>query len=124
MATIIAPLVFPGDNTTAALLSVLAVFSSTFLIKPPGGIVLGRLIDQIDQRTILLTTVIGMGGATALIGALPTAAQAGFLLVLIRFTQSFFADAEIIGTAAFVSKSLDDGRPEASSARSFQLRWC
>lgn len=114
MATVIAPLFFPGDNPTAALLSVLAVFGSAFLIRPLGGVVLGRLGDRIGRRTVLLTTVIGMGVATALIGALPTAAQAGILapilLVLIRLVQGFFAGAEIIGAAAFVAESSPNGR--------------
>lgn len=114
MATVIAPLFFPGDNPTAALLSVLAVFGSAFLIRPLGGILLGRLGDRIGRRTVLLTTVIGMGVATALIGALPTAAQAGLwapaLLVLIRLAQGFFAGAEIIGAAAFVAESSPTGR--------------
>ena len=74
MATIIAPLFFPSDNAAAALLATLAVFGSAFLIRPLGGILLGRLADRIGRRKVLLSTVIGMGTATAMIGLLPTAA--------------------------------------------------
>lgn len=109
MAAIIAPLFFPSDNPAAALLASLAVFGSAFLTRPLGGIVLGRLGDRIGRRAVLMTTVIGMGLATALIGFLPTAAQAGalapILLVLIRLAQGFFAGAEVVGAAAFVAES-------------------
>ncbi|WP_256672590.1 MFS transporter [Pseudomonas sp. v388] len=109
MAAIIAPLFFPGDNPAAALLASLAVFGSAFLTRPLGGIILGRLGDRIGRRGVLLTTVIGMGVSTALIGFLPTAAQAGIiapiLLVLIRLAQGFFAGAEVVGAAAFVAES-------------------
>lgn len=114
MAVIIGPLFFPGDNPTAALLSMLAVFGSAFLIRPLGGVILGRLGDRIGRRKVLLMTVIGMGGATAAIGILPTTAAIGIaapaLLVLLRLIQGFFAGAEIIGAAAFVAESSPTGR--------------
>lgn len=114
MATIIAPLFFPSDNAAAALLATLAVFGSAFLIRPLGGILLGRLADRIGRRKVLLSTVIGMGTATAMIGMLPTTAQIGIaapiLLVLIRLTQGFFAGGEVIGAAAFVAESSPNGR--------------
>ncbi|KHK61560.2 MFS transporter [Pseudomonas frederiksbergensis] len=109
MAAVIAPLFFPGDNPAAALLASLAVFGSAFLTRPLGGIILGRLGDRIGRRGVLLTTVIGMGLSTTLIGFLPTTAQAGIiapiLLVLIRLAQGFFAGAEVVGAAAFVAES-------------------
>lgn len=37
MASVIGPLFFPGASPAAALLSVLAVFGSAFLIRPLGG---------------------------------------------------------------------------------------
>lgn len=114
MAVIIGPLFFPGDNPTASLLAALAVFGSSFLIRPLGGVLLGRLGDKIGRRKVLLTTVIGMGIATASIGLLPTNEQAGILapilLVLMRLTQGFFAGAEVIGAAAFVAESSPTGR--------------
>ncbi|MEG3129205.1 MFS transporter [Pantoea cypripedii] len=114
MAVIIGPLFFPGGNDTAALLSILAVFGSAFLIRPLGGVLLGRLGDRIGRRKVLLLTVLGMGGATAAIGLLPTAAAVGIaaplLLVVLRLIQGFFAGAEIIGAAAFVAESSPTGR--------------
>jgi MHS family proline/betaine transporter-like MFS transporter len=114
MATIIAPLFFPSGNATAALLATLAVFGIAFVVRPIGGIMLGRLADRIGRRKVLLSTVIGMGTATALIGLLPTTAQIGIaapvLLVLLRLFQGFFAGGEVVGAAAFVAESSPNGR--------------
>jgi len=114
MATIIAPLFFPSGNATAALLATLAVFGIAFVVRPIGGVLLGRLADRFGRRNVLLSTVIGMGTATALIGLLPTTAQIGIaapiLLVLLRLCQGFFAGGEVVGAAAFVAESSPNGR--------------
>ncbi len=109
LAGTIGPLFFPGDSATASLLAILAVFGSAFLMRPVGGIVLGRLGDRLGRRAILLVTVIGMGVATGLVGLLPTAASGGLaapvLLLLIRLAQGFFAGGEVTGAAAYVAES-------------------
>ncbi|MDP9651578.1 MFS transporter [Paraburkholderia caledonica] len=114
MAAIIGPLFFPADEATAALLSVLAIFGSAFLMRPIGGIVLGRLGDRGGRRSVLLTTVIGMGIATAAVGLLPVASVAGIFsplsLLLVRLAQGFFSGAEVTGSAAYVAESAPRGR--------------
>jgi MFS transporter, MHS family, proline/betaine transporter len=114
MAAIIGPLFFPADDATASLLSVLAVFGSAFLMRPIGGIVLGRLGDRVGRRSVLLVTVIGMGLATAAVGVLPVASAAGVLapvaLLVVRLAQGFFSGAEVTGAAAYVAESAPRGR--------------
>lgn len=114
LAATIGPLFFPSDNPTASLLAILAVFGSAFLMRPLGGIVLGRFGDRFGRRNVLLVTVIGMGVATAAIGILPTAATGGIiapiLLLLIRLAQGFFAGGEVTGAAAYVAESAPAGR--------------
>jgi len=114
MASTIGPLFFPSSNSTASLLAILAVFGSAFLMRPVGGIVLGRLGDRIGRRGILLVTVIGMGIATAAIGVLPTASSVGIaapiMLLLIRLAQGFFAGGEVTGAATYVAESAPEGK--------------
>ncbi|WP_083831011.1 MFS transporter [Herbaspirillum lusitanum] len=114
MAATIGPLFFPSTDATASLLAILAVFGSAFLMRPIGGIVLGRLGDRIGRRGILLVTVIGMGIATGLIGLLPTASTAGILaplmLLLVRLVQGFFAGGEVTGAAAYVAECAPPGK--------------
>ncbi|WP_269759154.1 MFS transporter [Variovorax sp. E3] len=114
MAATIGPLFFPSTDATASLLAILAVFGSAFLMRPIGGIVLGRLGDRIGRRGILLVTVIGMGVATAAIGLLPVASTVGIaapvLLLAIRLVQGFFAGGEVTGAAAYVAESAPSGK--------------
>ncbi|MFD5752017.1 MFS transporter [Streptomyces sp. NPDC127033] len=103
LAVVIGPHFFPGDDPTATLLATLAVFGSAFLMRPLGGIVLGRLGDRVGRKPVLILTVVGMGSATAAIGLLPTAGTIGVAapvaLLLIRLAQGFFAGGEVTGSA-------------------------
>lgn len=114
LAVVIGPLFFPSSNPTASLLSTLAVFGSAFLMRPLGGIVLGRLGDRIGRKPVLITTVVGMGTATAVVGLLPTAETIGVLaplaLLLVRLAQGFFAGGEVTGSATYLAESAPDGR--------------
>ncbi|MBY8855269.1 MFS transporter [Nocardia sp. CA2R105] len=114
LAVIIGPRFFPSDNPTASLLATLAVFGSAFLMRPLGGIMLGRLGDRIGRKPVLITTVVGMGSATAIVGLLPTAGSIGILaplaLLIVRLAQGFFAGGEVTGSATYLSESAPAGR--------------
>jgi MFS transporter, MHS family, proline/betaine transporter len=114
LAVVLGPRFFPGDDPTAQLLAVFAVFGSAFLMRPLGGIVLGRLGDRYGRKPVLVTTVVGMGTATAAIGLLPTAASIGLLaplgLLLVRLAQGFFAGGEVTGSATYLAESAPHGR--------------
>lgn len=114
LAVVISPLFFPGESSVIALLSTLAVFGSSFFIRPLGGIVLGRLGDRLGRKQVLMVTVLGMGIATAATGMLPTYEAVGvlapILLLVCRLTQGFFAGGEITGAAAYTAESAPRGR--------------
>ena len=104
----LSPLFFPSDNPAAGILSSLVVLGTGFLARPIGGIVFGRIGDRYGRRFALIVTISGMGGATILMGLLPTHATVGILapvlLVLTRLMQGFFAGGEQIGSATFVTE--------------------
>ncbi|MFE2943316.1 MFS transporter [Streptomyces sp. NPDC059255] len=114
LAVVIGPHFFPGDDPTATLLATLAVFGSAFLMRPLGGIVLGRLGDRVGRKPVLILTVVGMGSATAAIGLLPTAGTIGVAapvaLLLIRLAQGFFAGGEVTGSATYLAESAPHGK--------------
>ncbi|MGW3292929.1 MFS transporter [Streptomyces xiamenensis] len=114
LAVVIGPHFFPDDDPTASLLATLAVFGSAFLMRPLGGIVLGRLGDRMGRKPVLILTVVGMGTATAAVGLLPTAASVGVFaplgLLLVRLAQGFFAGGEVTGSATYLAESAPPGR--------------
>ena len=75
----LAPLFFPNDNPTASLLAGFAVYGAGFAVRPFGALVFGRIGDVIGRKYAFLLTVSIMGGATTLVGILPTYAHIGIL---------------------------------------------
>ncbi|WP_238586452.1 MFS transporter [Rhodococcus rhodochrous] len=114
LAVVISPLFFPSGSSVTSLLSALAVWGTSFFVRPVGGVILGRLGDRHGRRRILMLTVVGMGGATALTGALPTYSSVGLLapmlLLSCRLAQGFFAGGELSGAAAFATESAPTGK--------------
>ena len=110
-AFVLAPLFFePLAQENAGLAQVVAWASLgiSFLLRPLGAIVAGHMGDRLGRKTVLVVTLVGMGGATALIGLLPTYATIGvwapILLVLLRVLQGFSAGGEWGGAVLLVSE--------------------
>lgn len=114
LATVIATQFFPKENPTAALLSTLATFGAGFAARPFGALVFGRVGDLVGRKYAFLVTLLIMGGATTLIGILPSYAAIGILspliLLLIRITQGLALGGEYGGAAVYVAEHVPDNR--------------
>ncbi len=66
-------------------------FSLTFFIRPIGGVIFAHIGDRIGRKKTLVLTLSLMGGATVMIGLLPTYETIGIwapvLLILMRIIQ-------------------------------------
>ena len=86
-------LFFPNASSLVGTLLAFATFAVGFVMRPIGGLVFGHIGDRIGRKRSLALTMLIMGFATALIGALPTAAQIGawapVLLLVLRMLQGF-----------------------------------
>ncbi len=82
---------YPPGNDTFAYIAYLATFAVGFLVRPFGALFFGRIGDIVGRKYAFIVTLSIMGGATALIGLLPTYATAGWfaplVLILIRVLQ-------------------------------------
>jgi MHS family proline/betaine transporter-like MFS transporter len=114
MAPFIAAKFFPGDDPVAGLLAVFLTFGLGFLIRPLGGIVIGRLGDIRGRKAALLLTLVLMAIGTAGIGLMPGRQTAGaaapWLLVLCRLLQGFSAGGEWGSSTAFIYEWAPKGR--------------
>lgn len=88
-------------HTTEPIIGILAAFATMavgFFMRPLGGYLAGHFGDRLGRKTVLLWSLLAMGGATVLIGALPTYEQAGLLapvlLILLRMIQGIGFGAE------------------------------
>ncbi len=108
LAPFFAALFFPSGNDTAALLSAFATYAAGFLVRPFGAIVFGRIGDLVGRKYTFLITIVFMGGATFLVGLLPTYATIGWaapvLLVTLRLVQGLALGGEYGGAATYVAE--------------------
>jgi MFS family permease len=108
LAPFFAALFFPSGNETAALLSAFATYAAGFLVRPFGAIVFGRIGDLVGRKYTFLVTILFMGGATFLVGLLPTFETIGWaapvLLVTLRLVQGLALGGEYGGAATYVAE--------------------
>jgi MFS family permease len=114
LASVISPLFYPSGNDTLALIAYLSTFAVGFVVRPFGALFFGRIGDLVGRKYAFLVTLIIMGGATALIGVLPTYASIGMvapaILLLIRILQGLALGGEYGGAAVYVAEHVPDGR--------------
>lgn len=82
---------FPMVDPVIGLILAYLSFSLTFFIRPIGGVIFAQIGDRIGRKKTLVLTLSLMGGATVLIGLLPTYEMIGLwapaLLILMRVIQ-------------------------------------
>lgn len=121
LATIISTKFFPQDNPTAAFLSTLATFAAGFVVRPFGALFFGRLGDLIGRKYTFMVTLLLMGGATFLIGCIPSYETIGFmapvLILLLRLLQGLALGGEYGGAATYVAEHSPEGK------RGFMTAW-
>ena len=108
LATTIQKVFFAGLDPTAGLIAALGLFAAGFAFRPLGAIIFGVIGDRLGRKGAFLATVSLMGGATFLIGLLPTYATAGIispiLLILLRILQGIALGGEYGGAAIYVAE--------------------
>jgi MFS family permease len=112
LAAVLSPKFYPPGNDTFAYFAYLATFAVGFVVRPFGALFFGRIGDLIGRKYAFLVTLSVMGGATALIGLLPTYKTAGwfapFALIAIRVLQGLALGGEYGGAAVYVAEHSPD----------------
>jgi len=108
LAVVLSTKFFPTDNPTAAFLSTLATFAAGFVVRPFGALFFGRLGDLIGRKYTFMVTLLIMGGATFLIGCIPSYQTIGYLapllVLLLRLLQGLALGGEYGGAATYVAE--------------------
>lgn len=104
-----------------ALLVSLASFGVAYVARFFGALLWGHFGDKFSRKRVLVLTLVMMGSATLIIGALPSYEQIGvaapILLVVMRLIQGVSAAGETAGAVSLVVESSD------SSRKAFNASW-
>ncbi|BBY14859.1 MFS transporter [Mycolicibacterium litorale] len=113
-ALVFPKLFFPDVSPATGLLLSFATFGVGFVARPLGGIVFGHFGDRLGRKRMLVYSLLIMGAATVLMGALPTYAQIGvaapILLTLLRLLQGFAVGGEWGGATLMAVEHAAPGR--------------
>ena len=114
LALYLAPKFYPPENQLFAYLAYLATFFVGFAVRPFGALFFGRIGDLVGRKYAFIVTLSIMGGATALVGALPSYATAGWfspvVLIALRVLQGLALGGEYGGAAIYVAEHVPDDK--------------
>ncbi|MCG2624217.1 MHS family MFS transporter [Arthrobacter sp. I2-34] len=101
---------FPAsEDRLTGIAAAFATYAVGFFARPVGGIIFGHVGDRFGRRSALVITLLMMGGATFVIGLLPSYAQIGawapVMLVLLRFIQGIAVGGEWGGAVLMAVES-------------------
>jgi MFS family permease len=114
-------LFFPQADPLTGTMLAFGTYALGFVARPLGGLVFGHYGDRIGRKKLLMLSLMLMGGATVLIGLLPTYGQIGIAaplaLIFLRLVQGFAVGGEWGGAVLIVSEHGDAAR------RGFWTSW-
>ncbi|WP_336203791.1 MFS transporter [Nonomuraea sp. LPB2021202275-12-8] len=97
-ALVFAQVFFASLDPGIATIASFGTLAAGYVARPLGGIVFGHFGDKLGRKGVLVTTMLMMGVATALIGLLPTYDQIGvaapLILIALRVIQGFAVGGE------------------------------
>ena len=97
-----------SDSRNLAILSAIGI-TITFLFRPIGAVLFGRLGDRYGRKIVLWITTIMMASACFVMANLPTYAQIGFtatiIMTICRIAQSLSSVGEIISCDLYFMES-------------------
>ncbi len=102
-AAIVFPSVFfPSSSAYAGTLESFATYAVGFAARPVGAAIFGHWGDRVGRKATLIVTLVMMGVASALVGALPGTSTIGIaapiLLVILRLLQGIAVGGEWSGS--------------------------
>lgn len=105
---------FPSSNPVTSLIGAFAVLGIGVLVRPLGGILLGRLADRRGRRPALMLAISLMTAGSVLIGITPTYDHIGIfaplILILARIAQGISSGGEWPAAAAYLMEVAPERR--------------
>jgi metabolite-proton symporter len=105
---------FPELDPVTGTLAAFSTYAVAFVSRPLGAALFGHFGDRVGRKTILIVSLLLMGGSTFLVGLLPGYATWGILapvvLVVLRFVQGIGLGGEWGGAALLATEHAPPGK--------------
>jgi MFS family permease len=102
IAPILAKVFFSSAQSMLSIAGVYAAFTASLLMRPVGGVLFGRYADKSGRKRAMIVTAVGVGVATALMGAIPTIETIGIIapivFIALRLVQGVFMGGMVAST--------------------------
>ncbi|MEU1179935.1 MFS transporter [Streptomyces sp. NPDC005820] len=113
-ALVFGELFFPGADPAVGTIAAFGTFAAGYVARPLGGILFGHFGDRLGRKSMLLLTMGLMGGASFVIGLLPTYDTIGVwapvLLITLRVVQGIAIGGEWGGATLMVVEHAGERR--------------
>jgi metabolite-proton symporter len=113
-ALVFGELFFPGADPAVGTIAAFGTFAAGYVARPLGGVLFGHFGDRLGRKSMLLLTMGLMGGASFLIGLLPTYDTIGVwapvLLIALRVVQGVAIGGEWGGATLMVVEHAGERR--------------
>ncbi|GAA2352998.1 MFS transporter [Saccharopolyspora halophila] len=113
-ALVFGTLFYPQFSSAAGTIAAFGTFAVGFIARPLGAALFGHFGDRIGRKSMLVITLVITGGATFLIGLLPTYAAIGLgaplLLIGLRLLQGLAVGGEWGGAVLIATEHADSQR--------------
>jgi MFS family permease len=120
-ATLIGPLFFPAESAFSQTLLSFASFGIGYVMRPLGGLVIGRYADRVGRKPAVILTLWLMALSAAILVFTPSYSQIGItatvLVVLARLLQGFAIGGEMGPASAMLLEYANEG------SRGFYTSW-
>ncbi len=104
---------FPS-NYGLAIVGTWSIYTTTFVFRPVGGLIFGRLGDRIGRKTAMVITLLGLGLIIFATGFLPTYAAVGIAAPIMLFTfriiTGIFGGGEYGNSASIIMESVKNSK--------------
>ncbi len=102
--------VFFPSNYGLAIIGTWSIYTTTFIFRPVGGLIFGRVGDKIGRKGAMIITLLGLGVIIFATGFLPTYAAIGvgapILLFVFRIITGIFGGGEYGNSASIMMESV------------------
>jgi MHS family proline/betaine transporter-like MFS transporter len=110
LSVLLNDLFFPKTDPMMAKLLAATAFCMTFVLRPVGGYVIGKVGDAIGRKSTILITTFIMAGACLTMALFPTYAEVGMwatvAILLCRMFQGFSTLGEALGAGVYLAETL------------------